>query len=184
MKLKREARHKFMSLTSCWILWEPWLEEYLCNTVSMKVCEICKVREVVQSSPYSCSGQEFLIHYLNPYLTGEQGKFTSYIRGILFKPLFIIVTHQILLSVGKVKYLWGIPFLIVGAKSFCTHPAFFTVGEFITMLLKLAYRQLRTRRALSLFKDVPLRKRRALLPLNLCSDSVLLVLNRTFFKYW
>ena len=88
MKLKREARHKFMSLTSCWILWEPWLEEYLCNTVSMKVCEICKVREVVQSSPYSCSGQEFLIHYLNPYLTGEQGKLTFSYSGDTFQTSF------------------------------------------------------------------------------------------------
>ena len=39
--------------------------------------------------------------------------------------------------------------------------------------------QLRARRALSIFKDVPLRTRRALLPLTLYSDSALLVLNRT-----
>ena len=41
------------------------------------------------------------------------------------------------------------------------------------------YRQLKARRALSLFKDVLLRTRRALLPRTLYSDSTLLVLNRT-----
>ena len=40
-------------------------------------------------------------------------------------------------------------------------------------------RQLRARRALLQIKDVPLRTRRALLPLTLYSNSALLVLNRT-----
>ena len=41
----------------------------------------------------------------------------------------------------------------------------------------LSYRQLRARRALLQIKDVPLRTRRALLPLTLYSDSALLALN-------
>ena len=41
------------------------------------------------------------------------------------------------------------------------------------------YRQLRARRGLLQIKDVPLRTRRALLPLTLYSDSALLVLNGT-----
>ena len=44
---------------------------------------------------------------------------------------------------------------------------------------KGTYRQLKARRALSLFKDVPLRSRRALSPWTLYSDSTLLVLNGT-----
>ena len=41
------------------------------------------------------------------------------------------------------------------------------------------YRQLRVRRALSIFKDVLLRTRRALVLYNVYGDSALLVLNRT-----
>ena len=41
---------------------------------------------------------------------------------------------------------------------------------------------LRARRALSLFKDVPLRTRRTQSPSTLYSDSPLLVLNGTFFS--
>ena len=41
---------------------------------------------------------------------------------------------------------------------------------------------LRIRRALMMFKDVPLRTRRALLPKTLFSESTLLVLNRPHLK--
>ena len=48
-----------------------------------------------------------------------------------------------------------------------------------TIIINESNRQLRTRRALTLFNDVPLRTRRTLLPQTLYSDSALLVLNGT-----
>ena len=45
------------------------------------------------------------------------------------------------------------------------------------------YRQLRARRALSLFKDVPLKTRRALLLYKVYEDNCLLVINRTSFNH-
>ena len=63
---------------------------------------------------------------------------------------------------------------------------FHTVSENNVIILSMcllysAYRQLRTRRALMQLKDVPLRTRRALLPLTLYSNSALLVLMEHFW---
>ena len=51
--------------------------------------------------------------------------------------------------------------------------------KIFSMQHKGYYRQVRARRALLQINDVPLRTRRALLPLTLYSDSALLVLNGT-----